>query len=198
MTSSGIGLFEHGATSGYPEPAQRLQARRAEHRGRAARPRQRDAHQQVAIRGSDDAGGVGAGSGEQDRPLPTSSAACPRCCPLWRSIEPRARRWDEGLQQVESGIALTEETRERVYAAELWRIKGELLFGALRIARSQEARSLELRSTMSLVRLSRWRKGCHHALAQLRSLVASFTEGFDTKDLQDARVLLSDPERRTK
>ena len=47
---------------------------------------------------------------------------------------------------------------------------------------------------MSLVRLSRWRGGSHHARTLLRSLVASFTEGFDTKDLQDAKTLLNGPE----
>ena len=60
----------------------------------------------------------------------------------------------------------------------------------MKIARSQEARSLELRSAMSLVRLSEWRGGSHHARTLLRSLVASFTEGFDTKDLRDAKTLL--------
>jgi AAA ATPase domain len=136
----------------------------------------------------------------------------------------QARQWDAGLQQVDSGIALSEETLERVYAAELWRVKGELLLGkartanrrnkaaidslvgatqqcfrrALKIARSQEARSLELRCAMSLTRLSGWRKGSHEAPALLRSLVASFTEGFDTKDLQDAQALLDSPEQRSR
>jgi len=131
----------------------------------------------------------------------------------------QARQWDAGLRQVEAGIALTEETLEHVYAAELWRVKGELLLGkartatkrtaaidsladaaqqcfrrALKIARSQEARSLELRSAMSLVRLSSWRGGSPRARTLLRSLVASFTDGFDTKDLRDAQTLLNGPE----
>ena len=136
----------------------------------------------------------------------------------------QAQRWDAGLQQVDSGIALSEATLDRVYAAELWRVKGELLLGkartanrrkkaaidslvgaaqqcfrrALKIAQSQEARSLELRCAMSLTRLSRWRTGSHDAPALLRSLVASFTEGFDTKDLQDAQALLNSPEQRSR
>jgi len=64
---------------------------------------------------------------------------------------------------------------------------------ALKTARSQEARSLELRTAMSLVRASGSRRGSHNARALLRSLVASFTEGFDTKDLRDAKPLLNGP-----
>ena len=134
----------------------------------------------------------------------------------------QAERWDQGLMLVDEGIALTEATLDRSYAAELWRVKGELLLGkariaknrqragtgslvdvaqrcfrrALKIARSQEARSLELRSAMSLTRLSAWRGGSHNAHLLLRSLVASFTEGFDTKDLKDAKALLNGPETR--
>lgn len=133
----------------------------------------------------------------------------------------RAERWDEGLRRADEGIGLTETSLERFYAAELWRVKGELLFGkarsangrkravggrlveaarqcfrrALEIAGQQEARSLALRSAMSLTRLSKWRGGSHDARDLLRSLVASFTEGFDTKDLTDAKALLSEPGR---
>jgi hypothetical protein len=46
---------------------------------------------------------------------------------------------------------------------------------------------------MSLVRVSGSRRGSSNARTLLRSLVASFTEGFDTKDLQDANTLLSGP-----
>jgi len=129
----------------------------------------------------------------------------------------QAQQWDARLRQVDSGIALTEKTLEHVYAAELWRVKGELLLGkarttakrnkvaidslvdaadrcfrrALKTARSQEARPLELRAAMSLVRASGSRRGSSNARTLLRSLVACFTEGFDTKDLQDANTLLN-------
>jgi predicted ATPase len=109
---------------------------------------------------------------------------------------------------------------ERVYAAELWRVKGELLLGkagsgkgrkgaaaapsvdvvqqcfrhALEIAHAQEARSTALRSAMSLTRLARRSGGAHHDAREfLRSLYAFFTEGFDTKDLKDAKALLHEP-----
>jgi DNA-binding winged helix-turn-helix (wHTH) protein/tetratricopeptide (TPR) repeat protein len=128
----------------------------------------------------------------------------------------RAGHWDEGLRRADEGIALTETTSERMYAAELWRLKGELLLGrsraarpgkraavgrvldaaqecfhrALEIARKQEARALALRSALSLARLS---VRSHEARELLRSLYASFTEGFDTKDLEDARAFLNEP-----
>jgi DNA-binding winged helix-turn-helix (wHTH) protein len=129
----------------------------------------------------------------------------------------RAERWDEGLRRADEGIELTETTLERVYAAELWRVRGELLLGkastgrrrggaradhvvnageqslrrALEIARQQEARSLALRTATSLARLSGRRHASADARELLGSIYASFTEGFDTKDLVDAKALLN-------
>jgi len=125
-----------------------------------------------------------------------------------------AARWDEGLRSVDDGLALSETVGEHVYAAELWQIKGELLFGksraakgtavrrmvdaarqslhrALEIARTQEARSIQLRTAMSLVRLAAGNDRAHDARERLRALHAAFTEGFDTKDLRDAHALLT-------
>jgi predicted ATPase len=63
---------------------------------------------------------------------------------------------------------------------------------AIDVARKQQAKSWELRATMSLARL--WqqqgkRKEAHEILAEIYGW---FTEGFDTKDLQDARALLDE------
>ncbi len=62
---------------------------------------------------------------------------------------------------------------------------------ACTVARRQQAKSLELRAAMSLSRL--WpRQGKHEADRQLLAEVYGwFTEGFDTVDLQEARVLLN-------
>jgi adenylate cyclase len=129
----------------------------------------------------------------------------------------QAEQWGEGLRRVDEGIELGEVSHERVYAAELWRVKGELLVGkagvgkgrrgatagravgaaqqcfrrALEIAEKQEARSLALRSAMSLTRLARRHGGAQEAYALLRSLDASFAEGFDTRDLKEAKALLN-------
>ena len=63
---------------------------------------------------------------------------------------------------------------------------------AIDIARRQSSKSLELRAVMSLSRL--WRrqgkKGEAHKL--LSEVYGWFTEGFDTKDLQEAKALLEE------
>jgi len=61
---------------------------------------------------------------------------------------------------------------------------------ALAIARQQSAKSLELRAAMSLSRL--WQQQGKRAEARklLAEIYGWFTEGFDTKDLQEAKALL--------
>jgi len=63
---------------------------------------------------------------------------------------------------------------------------------ALAVARRQQAKSLELRAAMSLARL--WQQQGKRAAAYelLAPIYAWFTEGFDTADLQDAKVLLEE------
>ena len=101
----------------------------------------------------------------------------------------------------------------RHYEAELYRLKGELTLAqsrvqslassvqkeaeesflkAIDIARRQQAKSLELRATISLARL--WQQqGTHHAArTTLSEIYHWFTEGFDTQDLQEAKTLLAE------
>jgi DNA-binding winged helix-turn-helix (wHTH) protein/tetratricopeptide (TPR) repeat protein len=123
----------------------------------------------------------------------------------------------EGLASVDEGLHLTHTTLDRFYEPELWRLKGELLLAqskekkktarsasrnaqvkeaeqcfqdALKIARERGARSLELRAAMSLARLEQiaGERGTAHDL--LAAVYGWFTEGFDTRDLQEARTLL--------
>ena len=63
---------------------------------------------------------------------------------------------------------------------------------AIEIARKQHAKSLELRAVMSLSRLwqQQGRKG--EARQMLAEIYGWFTEGFDTKDLQEAKALLQE------
>jgi predicted ATPase len=63
---------------------------------------------------------------------------------------------------------------------------------AIAVARRQNAKSLELRGTMSLARLRRQQGRLQEAAALLAPILAWFTEGFDTADLKTAKALLNE------
>jgi len=117
---------------------------------------------------------------------------------------------EEGLTALAEALAAVDRTGERRYEAELYRLKGELTLQssiqslesrvkeaevcfhkAIDIARRQQAKSLELRAVMSLSRL--WQQG---KKAEAQQMLAEtydwFTEGFDTKDLREAKTLLEE------
>jgi predicted ATPase len=113
---------------------------------------------------------------------------------------------------VAEALALVDQTGERVFEAELYRLKGELLQQdegrrtkderekeaetcfqrALEIARGQSAKLLELRAAVSLGRLWREQGKQEEARALLAEVYGWFTEGFDTADLQEAKALLEE------
>src|SRR4029453_16499834 len=114
---------------------------------------------------------------------------------------------EEGLTVLAQALAAVHKTGERLYEAELYRLKGELLLSlsaenhaeaegclhqALAVARRQQAKSLELRAATSLSRL--WQQQGKRAEAHqlLAEIYGWFTEGFDTADLQDAKSLLAE------
>jgi predicted ATPase len=116
----------------------------------------------------------------------------------------RAGQVEEGLSVLTEALAAVNKTGERVYEAELYRLKGELLqkqataMGAVEecfrqavsVARQQSAKSLELRAVMSLSRLLKAQGQTTEARQMLTEIYAWFTEGFDTADLQEAKALL--------
>jgi predicted ATPase len=118
----------------------------------------------------------------------------------------KAGRADEGLRALEEALAMARSTGERLYEAELCRLKGEQLLAqpstltaaedcfnqSLEIARRQKAQSLELRTVMSLARLYRHQGKPDAALDLLAHTHGRFTEGFETADLRDAKTLLGD------
>ncbi len=118
----------------------------------------------------------------------------------------KARQLGAGLAVLEEAQALVEKNEERFWEAELYRLKGELLLGmggdaseieacfhqAIEIARRQQAKSLELRGVMSLRRWQQQQGQSAAAQPLLAEIYGWFTEGFDTRDLQDAKALLEE------
>ena len=66
----------------------------------------------------------------------------------------------------------------------------ECFWKAIEIARKQQAKSLELRAVMSLAHLWQNQGRKEEAHEMLSEIYGWFTEGFDTKDLQEAKALL--------
>ena len=112
---------------------------------------------------------------------------------------------DDARTTLDEAFEFVDETDERYWEAELFRLKGELLFKdgeisgaeacllrAIEITRKQSAKSLELRAAMSLSRI--WAKQGKGAKARklLEEIYIWFTEGFDTPDLIKAKALLEE------
>ncbi len=72
----------------------------------------------------------------------------------------------------------------------------ECFLKAIEIARKQQAKSLELRAAMSLARLWQQQEKKAEAHKLLFEVYNWFTEGFDTRDLQEAKMLLDSLESR--
>ena len=68
----------------------------------------------------------------------------------------------------------------------------ECFLKAIEVARKQQAKSLELRAVMSLSRLWQQQGKQKEAHEMLAEIYGWFTEGFDTKDLQEAKTLLEE------
>jgi predicted ATPase len=126
-------------------------------------------------------------------------------CTLLAEVSAHLGHPEDGLQALVEAHTLMEQQEERYWEAEVCRLRGVLLLRqpgasqaeaeawlqrALDIARRQEAKSLELRAAMSLSRLWQQQGKQAEAHALLAPIYGWFTEGFDTKDLQEAKVLL--------
>ena len=118
----------------------------------------------------------------------------------------------EGLHVLTDALAAVNATGERFYEAELHRLKGDLSLQAsgqnpqavavkeaeasyqkaFDVARHQHAKSWELRAATSLARLWQQQGKKEEARQLLAEIYGWFTEGFDTKDLQEAKALLEE------
>jgi predicted ATPase len=140
----------------------------------------------------------------------------PYCLALLAEAYGKGADVKDGLTVLAEALAMVPKAGGDFYEAELYRLKGELLLAhacqrqtakrnrhmaeegdacfqqALAVARRQEAKSLELRAATSLSRL--WQRQGRRADARqlLAPIYSWFTEGFDTADVQEAQVLLSE------
>jgi predicted ATPase len=117
-----------------------------------------------------------------------------------------AGRIEEGLEAMEQAVQTVQDNDERLYEAEVYRLKGELLLmrsvpdvmaaqacfrQAIDVARRQQAKSWELRAAVALGRLLQQKGDVEEARAIVAPLYDFFTEGFDTADLQEAEAFLA-------
>ena len=122
----------------------------------------------------------------------------------------RSGQAEAGLTVVDEALAIVDKNEERFFEAELYRLEGELMLQArgqspesrvqeaeecfqhaITVARKQEAKALELRAAKSLARLWQQQGKTTAAHGLLSPVYDWFTEGFDTKDLQEAKALLA-------
>ena len=114
---------------------------------------------------------------------------------------------DDAWRCIGEAITATETTKERWFEVEIHRIAGEIALmspnrdavkaeayfeRALTIARKQKAKSWELRAATSMARLWCDQGKKQQARELLAPVYDSFTEGFATLDLKEAKVLLDE------
>ena len=131
--------------------------------------------------------------------------------PLWWSYLARADaeigQLDDARRCIGEAMAAMENAKERWCEAEVNRVAGEIALlspepdaakaetyfqRALAVAREQQAKSWQLRATMSMARLWRDQDKWNEARELLAPVYIWFSEGFDTRDLKEAKNFLGD------
>ena len=128
--------------------------------------------------------------------------------PFYTSCLARAHanlgQFDDARRCIGEALTTIETTGERWFESDVNRVAGEIMLlsgngdtkaqtyfeRALAIARAQQAKSWELRAAMSMARLWRDQGKQNEARELLAPVYGWFTEGFDTPDLKNAKVLL--------
>ena len=119
---------------------------------------------------------------------------------------------EKAMDFLEQAITEVQRGGEQYYEAELYRIKGELILmkkekkgrkeiekeavdcfqQSITIAQKQQAKSFELRTTMSLCHLLQKQSRTEEARQLLSKIYNWFTEGFDTWELKEAKAMLEE------
>ena len=135
-----------------------------------------------------------------------SQAGAPTLFAVLAEAQRATGKLAEAQGTVATALAVAAQTGQPLSNADLHRLDGDLLLAtggtadeaaaryhrALAIAREQGSRSFELRAATSLARLWRDQGKRTEARNLLAPVYATFTEGFDTRDLVDAKTLLDD------
>ncbi len=116
-------------------------------------------------------------------------------------------QFDDAWRCIGEAMAAIETTGERWHEAEVNRVAGEIALKSpqpdtakaeayfersLKVAREQQAKSWELRAAISMARLWRSQGKPQQARELLAPVYGWFTEGFDTRDLKEAKALLEE------
>ena len=116
-------------------------------------------------------------------------------------------QFDNAHRCIREAMTAVETTKEKWCEAEVNRVAGEITLmspepeaakaqayfeRALSVARQQQAKSWELRASMSLARLWRDQGKVQQARELLAPVYGWFAEGFDTRDLKEAKALLDE------
>jgi predicted ATPase len=116
-------------------------------------------------------------------------------------------QFDDAWRYVDEASTAVETTKEKWFEPEVNRIAGEIALKsadadaakaeayferALTVARQQQAKSWELRAAMSMARLWRDQGKPQQARELLAPVCDWFTEGFNTRDLKEAKALLGE------
>jgi predicted ATPase len=116
-------------------------------------------------------------------------------------------QFGDAWRSIDEAMTTMEKTKEKWWEAELNHTAGEIALKspepdaakaeayferALSVACQQQAKSWELRAAMSLARLWRDQSKVQQARELLAPVYGWFTEGFDTRDLKEAKALLEE------
>jgi class 3 adenylate cyclase/predicted ATPase len=135
----------------------------------------------------------------------------PHCLAMLAETYGKVGQVEEGLSVLAEALAAVDKTGQGAHEAELYRLKGELVLQssvrsleskvqeaegcfqqAIAIACRQRAKSWELRATTSLARLWQQQGKTVEAHQMLAEIYGWFTEGFETRDLKEAKALLTE------
>jgi predicted ATPase len=146
-------------------------------------------------------------SGINARRSTAATALEPLCLSYLAGAHAELDNFDDALCCIRDAMTKVETTKESWLEADVYRIAGEIALmsperdvakaeayfeRALAVARAQQAKSWELRASMSMARLWRDQGKRDEARELLAAVYGWFTEGFDTLDLKQAKALLDE------